>query len=177
MTEGRDRYRMDLRIKIYDRRAGRLAPRDKLKGLLVQLQTQDGAATLMVGDARVQQEQEMPDGKSFREGVRLNENSDGIVFMYTTLESSRRLNDMKHDVGQGLMGWLKTERVFISQDRWAKERARAVGCIVLQHPTMTWKPDLADRIRKELEEAERSKEGERWEIGTRQKEDMSILRF
>ena len=125
MTDGRERIRMDLKIKIFDRRERRLHPRDKLKGMLTKLQSEDQEAYLIVGEKPVQQESKMPAGKEFERSIKLDENSDGIVFMHTTLESRKRLNDMKHSVNKELMTWLQSERMYVSQDRW-KQRGQGL---------------------------------------------------
>ena len=80
----------------------------------------------------------------------MNKGRAGEEYLYVTIETTRKLNDLKFGNNGKTFQWLKKERIFVSVDRWKTEKARTVGCILKINPKLTWKPDLQLTIRQAL---------------------------
>ena len=150
-TDAREKINTDLKIHIFDRRKGQKTTRMKVMELLTMMKIEDKSAVLFVGDDRVQEEAEVPEGKAFRESFKQEEARDGSIYLRATMETRLRLHQMKWKGTGKLMQWLKDERVMVQMDRWKTERARVVGCVLLVHPTLTWKPDYKEELKEQLE--------------------------
>ena len=151
-TEPSDKFRLDLKVKIYDHRSRRLSPRDKMMAMLRALKEEDPSAMLECAQNRIQEETEFPAGDAFREAFKLNRDKEGNEYLHMALLTKKKLRDLKWNSEGRLMKWLTEERVLIKQDRWRTAKTRTVGFLVKVHPTLTWKPDLRWELRQQLKE-------------------------
>ena len=76
------------------------------------------------------------------------------MYLRVSIETKKRLNELKWSQGQFLMSWLKAERVFIQLDRWQTERLKVIGFMTRVHPTLSWKPDYKEELTKQLEDTD-----------------------
>ena len=68
------------------------------------------------------------------------------MYLRVSIETRKRLNELKWSQEKFLMNWLKEERVFIQLDRWRTERSKVIGFITRVHPTLSWKPDYKEEL-------------------------------
>ena len=123
-----------------------------MMGLLNHLQEEDGGAVMICGRAKIQKETDIPAGAEFTKLFKCEEGRDGNTYLKITVETIKRMSEIKWSRSGRLMAWLKAEGVMLEIDRWRTARARTVGFLINVHPTLTWKQDLKEELSAQLEE-------------------------
>ena len=129
-----------------------MTPRNKIMALLTNIQQEDEAAVMVYDGLKIQEETEIPTGSDFVKAFQVTYDREENTYLKVTLETKKKLYELKWNGGStALMKWLTEERVMMHIDRWKTARAKTVGFLMHIHPTFTWKPDLQDELRSQLE--------------------------
>ena len=149
-SDERSRYKIELKLKMLTTSHSKMSTRFKLMELLKAFQAEDEGVMLVHGEKKFQTESEIPAGEEFHTTFGVNKGKAGEEYLYASIETTKKLNELKYGNNGRTFPWLKKEGIFVQADRWKTERARTVGCILKIHPTKTWKPDMQVTIKQSL---------------------------
>ena len=136
-------------------------PKKKIEELMERLRKEDERIEFSIGD----EEEELHKGETmgeaeFHRRFKIEHYRKRMsVTAKVTIKTFKTLNGLKHDNGGRLVNWLKRQKIMMEINRWEAEPYTNIGYIIMRHPTMTWKQDLKEEMRRHLTEQKKQSGG------------------
>ena len=80
-------------------------------GLLTHMQEKNEGAVMICEGAKVQKETDIPAGAEFNKVFKCEEGRDGITYLKITVETIKRLSEIKWSRSGRLISWLKQKEL------------------------------------------------------------------